>query len=99
MTIKTQKAYVLKDRIETVEVEETLPPDVRAQQIWLYNRQPGRWRERKEINLSGTIEHQISALSQEERMARLMELQRKAGLLIEGEATEIASPGEDEDPA
>jgi hypothetical protein len=56
--------------------------------LWLVNRQPGRWRERREIDVTLTLEQQIAALTPGQRKARLRELQIKAGLLIEGEVGE-----------
>ena len=47
-------------------------------------RQPGRWRERREVDVTMTLEAQIAALSPEERRQRLLELQRKAVIMIEG---------------
>jgi hypothetical protein len=64
---------------------EHLAPDVGAMKLWLLNRQPGRWKERQEIDVTLTLEQQIAAMAPEQRKARLLELQIKAGLLIEGE--------------
>lgn len=70
---------------------ENLPPDVGAAMKWLTNRQPGRWKERREVDMTITLEQQIAQMTPEERKARLVELQAKAGLLtmIEGEAVEV----------
>jgi hypothetical protein len=65
---------------------EHLPPDVGAAKLWLLNRQPGRWRERREVEMTVSLEQEIARLTPEERRQRLRELQIKAGLLIEGEA-------------
>ena len=73
---------------------EHLPPDVGAMKMWLYNRQPGRWKDRREVDMTVTLEQQIAQLSPEERKARLIELQAKAaGMLIEGEAVEVEGEG------
>lgn len=73
---------------------EHLPPDVGAMKMWLYNRQPGRWKDRREVDMTITLEQQIAQMSPEERKARLVELQAKAaGMLIEGEAVEIEGEG------
>jgi len=37
----------------------------------------------------GSLEHRISLMTPEERLARLRELQQKARLSIEGEASEV----------
>lgn len=38
------------------EVVEKFPPDTKAAEFWLKNRQPDRWREKKEVELSGAVE-------------------------------------------
>lgn len=50
------------------------------------NRQPSRWRERREVEVTGILEHRIAQMSPEERKARLIGLQAKAALIIDGEA-------------
>lgn len=65
------------------------PPDVNAARMWLHNRRPKDWRERREIEVTGGLEFRIAAMSPDERLARLIELQAKAALVIEGEASEI----------
>ena len=37
----------------------------------------------------GSLEHRISLMTHEERLVRLKELQAKAQLMIEGEASEV----------
>jgi|SRR5579864_4332861 len=68
---------------------EHYPGDVGAQKSWLHNRQPERWRERKQTEIMGSLEFRISQMTPEERLQRLRELQEKARLSIEGEASEI----------
>jgi transcriptional regulator with XRE-family HTH domain len=65
------------------------PPDVNAGFRWLYNRQPDRWRERKQVEHIGSLEHRLAQMTDEERLARLRELRAKAGMVIEGEAEEV----------
>ena len=62
---------------------EHLPPDTNAAVRWLMNRQPQRWRERKEVEITGSLEHRIAMMTPAQRKARLIELQRKAALVIE----------------
>lgn len=52
---------------------------------WLMNHQPQRWRERKEIEISRSLEHEIAMLTPAERRTRLLELQTKASQVIEHE--------------
>jgi hypothetical protein len=68
---------------------ETPAPDVGAMKMWLLNRRPKEWRERREVEVTGGLEYRISVMDPAERMARLIELQQKAAQVIEGEATEI----------
>jgi hypothetical protein len=65
------------------------PPETGAAKLWLTNRQPERWRERKEIEHMGSLEHRISLMTPEQRRARLRELQAKAADVIDGEAEEV----------
>jgi hypothetical protein len=69
-------------------IERALP-DVNAGFRWLYNRQPDRWRERKQVDVAGTLEFRVSQMTPEERRARLIELQAKAALIIDGEARDV----------
>ena len=46
-------------------------------------------RDKREVDHMGSLEHRISLMSPEQRRARLLELQAKAALVIEGEATEV----------
>jgi len=41
---KETKAFVIQGKIVTTEVDKYFPPDTGAGSIWLYNRQPDRWR-------------------------------------------------------
>ena len=68
---------------------EHYPGDVGAQKSWLHNRQPERWRDRKQVEHMGSLEYRISQMTHEERLQRLRELQAKARLTIEGEASEV----------
>jgi hypothetical protein len=71
---------------------EHYPPDTNAALAWLARRQPDKWREKKEIGITGTIEHRLSQMSMAERIAdaealaaRVREVLRDAGRTIEGE--------------
>lgn len=65
------------------------PPDTNAARMWLHNRRPKDWRERREVEVTGGIEFRIAQMTPDERLARLKELQAKASLIIEGEATDV----------
>lgn len=87
------KIFLPKDATEPVYApyEEVLAPDVHAARTWLTNRQPRFWRDRREVEVTGGIEHQISVLSAEERAQRLQVLLAQAGQIIEGEAVDVDS--------
>lgn len=90
MKLPAVKIFYDKDKGEPVYVPyvEHLPPDVGAAKLWLTNRRPKEWRERREVEVTGTLEHRLAQMTPEERRARLLELQARAAITIEGEATE-----------
>jgi hypothetical protein len=49
----------------------------------LINRRTQRWRERKELGFSGSLEHRIAMMSPAERRARLLELHAEAAQVID----------------
>jgi hypothetical protein len=53
---------------------EHYPPDTTAAFKWLQNRQPAKWKDRQEINHSGSIEQRIMAMTPEERVQDAIEL-------------------------
>lgn len=53
------------------------PPDVAAQIFWLKNRRRQDWREKQDVEISGTIESRTRDLTQEERQKRLEALKSK----------------------
>ena len=68
---------------------EHFPLDPKAGRLWLMNRRRKNWRERKEVEVTGSLEHRLAQMTREERRARLLELQARAAIMIEGEATEV----------
>ena len=75
--------------------QEHLPPDVGAAKLWLRNRQPERWRERQEVNVTGSVAHRLAQVTPEERGAFARDLAEQArrrlieaGVIIEHEAEE-----------
>jgi len=38
------------------------------------NRRPREWRERREVEVTGTLEHRLAQMTPEERLQRLREL-------------------------
>src|SRR6266852_524466 len=50
------------------------PPDTNAALAWLSRRQPELWKERQQVDFSGTLEHRLSQMTPEERAADAVEL-------------------------
>lgn len=65
---------------------EHYPPDVQAQRMWLNNRQSNRWRDRQEVEHSGSIEMRLRAMTPEQRRTRLLELHARVVRIAELEA-------------
>jgi hypothetical protein len=81
--------------------QEHLPPDVGAAKLWLRNRQPDLWRERQEVNVTGTVAHRLAQMSPDERGAFALSLVAQAkqrlidaGVIIEHEP----EPAPDDQP-
>ncbi len=75
---------------------EHYPPDTNAALAWLARRQPELWRERKEVDVTGTLAHRLLAQTPEQRAAEALALAaRMAARLAEIEATD-AEEVEDE---
>jgi hypothetical protein len=60
-----------------VRYTEKLPPDVGAAKLWLINRQPGRWREHPELEMTLSLEQKIAQMTPEQHRARLARLEAK----------------------
>ena len=57
--------------------QEHLPPDVGAAKLWLSRRQPDLWRERRQVDVSGSLEHRLNQMTPEERAADAVELMER----------------------
>ena len=55
MTIKKEVAFLNKitGEVVTGEITEEIPPNVSAVKMWLHNRRPKDWKERKELDIKG----------------------------------------------
>lgn len=66
---------------DTLEITKHYPPDTTAAIFWLKNRQPAKWRDKQEIEHSGTmtqeIKHDLRKLDPEE-LAQLEQLLSKS---------------------
>jgi hypothetical protein len=68
------------------------PPDTNAALAWLSRRQPEKWKDRQEVNVTGTIAHRLAQMTPEERGAFARDLAAQAhrrlveaGVIIEHE--------------
>ena len=52
----------LEDGIETKRVTKEVIPDTTAQIFWLKNRKPDQWRDKQNLELSGTLETEKTKL-------------------------------------
>lgn len=80
-----QKAMVVDGKIEIVDVDKTYPPDATSMIFWLKNRQPEKWRDKREIEHTGQ-QNTFAELSDQEL---LKEIERRKQLLIESVTYEI----------
>src|SRR5713101_2949603 len=54
------------------------PPDTKAALAWLSRRQPELWKERQQVDFSGTLEHRLSQMTPQERAEDAIELVTRA---------------------
>lgn len=89
--IKVKTGQYTED-IRIVEVEKAVPPDTMANSLWMRNRHPDRWRERREVNIEGSIEHRLRQMTPEQREQDARDLhQRVMSRLAELSATDAES--------
>lgn len=69
-----------KDGVRTETTVKQVVPDTTAQIFWLKNRKPDAWRDRKDIDIDGTLKTASSQLSDEELDAEINRLQKQLGL-------------------
>jgi len=79
--------------------QEHLPPDVGAAKLWLSRRRPDLWREKQQIDVTGSIEHRLSQMTEEERIKDAIEMGEKVrrrlaelGMVIEHEPVTEPAP-------
>lgn len=51
-----------KEHIEYAEEEVYVPPDTTAQIFWLKNRRPDKWKDKQDVQVSGTLEAEQTKL-------------------------------------
>lgn len=64
--------------VTTKVTRKEVKPNVTAQIFWLKNRQPKKWKDKKDIDITSEGQH-ISGLSEEEKEKKLQELEQKYG--------------------
>ena len=80
---------------------EHYPGDVGAQKNWLFNRQRGRWQDRQSLDVGGTLDVRLAAMTPDERAADAVALVQRiqaalaASRLIEGEADNVTDAEEE----
>ncbi|HEX9571532.1 MAG TPA: hypothetical protein VF969_04685 [Burkholderiales bacterium] len=57
---------------------EHYPPDTKAALAWLSRRQPDKWRERQQVDVTGTVAHRLSQMTPDERAQYALELAERA---------------------
>lgn len=71
---------------------EHIPPNVVAGSLWLRNRHPDRWKERREVNIEGSLEHRLRQMTPEQREQDARDLyQRVTSRLAELSSTDAES--------
>lgn len=65
--------------IVTKEVTKTVPPDTTAQIFWLKNRRPDLWRDKKDVEVGGSLDTS-STLTDEELEKEISKIKSKLGL-------------------
>ncbi len=71
---KAQKIMQYGGKVIRAPYVEHYPPDTNAALAWLSRRQPELWKERQQVDVSGTLEHRLSQMTPEERAADALEL-------------------------
>src|SRR5712691_5621227 len=72
------------------------PPDTKAALRWLMNRQPALWRDRQEVNVTGSVAHRIAQMTPDERARDAIELAERARRRIAEYRQTIEHQGEPE---
>ena len=61
-----------------VPYQEHLPPDVGAAKLWLSRRRPDLWREKQQIDITGSVAQQIAQMTPEQRAQDALDLVARA---------------------
>ena len=73
------KIFKNKDEaVVQVPYVEHYPPDTNAALAWLSRRQPEKWKDRQEVNITGSVAHRLAQMTPEERGAFALDLAERA---------------------
>jgi len=85
-TFDSEKVMAVKGEVVRVPIREHVAPDVTAQIFWLKNRQPGRWREKQQVELSGEVKTGFDPKAFEKLTEdELLRLRDLAAKMVDGE--------------
>lgn len=85
-TFDSEKVLTVKGEVVRVPIREHVAPDVTAQIFWLKNRQPERWREKQQVELSGEVKTGFDPKAFEKLTEdELLRLRDLAAKMVEGE--------------
>ncbi len=82
-TIKERRLNENTGEYEITNVKEVLReviPDTTAQIFWLKNRRPDLWRDKKDIDVEGSVHSVVSSMTDEELTERIANLKSKLGI-------------------
>lgn len=69
------------EMVTTKEVVKEITPDTTAQIFWLKNRKPDKWRDKKDIDVGGSVHSVISSMTDDELTERIANLKGKLGVV------------------
>lgn len=69
------------EMVATKEVTKQITPDTKAQIFWLKNRKPDTWRDKKDVDVGGSVHSVISSMTDDELTERIASLKGKLGVV------------------
>lgn len=84
--IETTKERILNSEtgeyelITTKAVEKSIAPDTTAQIFWLKNRKPEVWRDKKNVDVAGSLHSVTASMTDDDLSERIINLRKKLGL-------------------
>jgi hypothetical protein len=91
------KIMQYEGQVIEVPYTEHYPPDTNAARLWLMNRQPDKWRDRQQVDVTGTFKHRLMQMTPDERERHALDLaERIERRLAEVGITIEHEPGDEE---